>query len=73
MGFGTLKTTINDMPIYPLDQTNSNKFHLSWIGSDDIRVNVVAPSGLLLMENQILSFKIEDNDKFLVIRYHDAI
>lgn len=50
-----------------------NKFHLLWIGSDDIRNNLNGepePLGFLLMEDQEVSFEIQENDKYLVIRYH---
>ena len=66
----------------------SGKFHALWIGSDDIRNNFIEeenlivnkanllasppPSGLLLMENNTLSFEIVTNNgqEALIMRYH---
>lgn len=52
-----------------------NKFRLKWVGSDDIRVNHSdpQPEGILLMEEQIMSFELLNADKYLVIRYHKAM
>lgn len=51
------------------------EFHLSWVGSDDIRVNYddPLPNGILLMEGQILSFEILNTDEYLVIRHHKSL
>lgn len=74
MNFGMLTTNLGNNPISALALSTQNKFHLLWIGSDDIRVNhTEPPKGILLMEEEVLSFEILDTDKYLVIRYHESI
>jgi hypothetical protein len=73
MNFGAMKhTSVGDESIfYEKKIPNEDKFHLSWIGSDDIRVNNTRPGGILLMEGEEMSFEIVDESgkKYLIIRY----
>lgn len=47
------------------------RYHLSIIGAEDIRNNLVPPTGLFLMERQILSLYIVNN--ILKLNYHSSI
>lgn len=68
--FGTLNTDcFSSIDTSELIGTKDD-FHALWIGADDIRNTRTATKGLLLMEREITSFAIVDDN--LVMKYHDA-
>lgn len=50
-----------------------NKLALHWVGSDNTRNNLISPSGVLLVEGEIVSIEIKNTDETLILQYHDSL
>lgn len=74
MLFGNLSETW-DAPLGNSSPTFGHKdeFSAIVIGAEDIRNNRNAPKALLVMQDQVLSFEIDNSNNLLNVRYHDTI
>jgi hypothetical protein len=52
---------------------SKDKFTAGFVGSDDIRNNLVSYTNTMILEGEITSFEIDTTSNMLIARYHDDI